>query len=68
MRRGRQPIDTTVPSPCIALCKVDKTDQTCTGCLRTLDEIRDWSAMSADRKRDTLARIEARREARQPAA
>ena len=40
MRRGRQPIDTTVPSPCIALCKVDKTDQTCTGCLRTLDEIK----------------------------
>lgn len=62
MRRGRHPIDTTVPSPCIAHCQVDKTTQTCTGCLRTLAEIRDWSTMTADEKQSTLTRIQTRRE------
>jgi uncharacterized protein len=35
--------ETPVPSPCIGQCKLDDA-QTCTGCHRTLDEIRIWSA------------------------
>lgn len=67
MRRGRPPIDTSVPSPCTAVCRVDKTDQICIGCLRTLDEIRDWSAMTAEQKHQALARIEVRKTERQDA-
>jgi len=33
----------------------------CEGCLRTLDEIAAWSAMSAQEKRAVLARLPARR-------
>jgi predicted Fe-S protein YdhL (DUF1289 family) len=33
----------------------------CEGCLRTLDEIAAWSAMSAEEKRAVLARLPARR-------
>ncbi|MBK1669102.1 hypothetical protein CKO28_13770 [Rhodovibrio sodomensis] len=63
MRRGRPAVDQTVPSPCIAQCKVDKASQHCTGCLRTLDEIRDWRVMDAAEKQATLQRIAARRTA-----
>lgn len=63
-RRARERrFDTSVPSPCIQVCQVDETD-TCIGCLRHVDEIRDWPIMTAEEKRDTLARIEARKAAK----
>lgn len=61
-RRARpEQIDTTIPSPCVAICQVDKADAVCTGCLRTLDEIRDWMVMSAGEKQAVLNRIAALR-------
>lgn len=59
-RRGRKAeIDTSVPSPCLAICQVRKHEPVCAGCKRTLDEIRDWMVMSADEKRAVLTRIDA---------
>jgi predicted Fe-S protein YdhL (DUF1289 family) len=52
--------DDSVPSPCIQVCQVDETDH-CIGCLRSVDEIRDWPIMTAEEKRETLARIEERK-------
>ncbi|TVQ49416.1 MAG: DUF1289 domain-containing protein [Gammaproteobacteria bacterium] len=35
------------PSPCINICTLDD-QQRCLGCRRTLDEIAEWSGMSAE--------------------
>lgn len=56
--RGRRAeIDTSVPSPCVSLCQISKTENICLGCNRTIDEIRDWMIMSADEKRAVHARL-----------
>lgn len=61
-RRGRaRRLDGTVPSPCIAVCRLDDETGCCIGCYRSTDEIRDWMIMTADEKREVLARIEMRR-------
>lgn len=65
-RRARlraQVFDTSVPSPCVAICQMDEGNRFCIGCGRTLDEIRDWMIMTADEKRAALARIAAARAA-----
>lgn len=35
-----------VGSPCINVCKMDAARGLCLGCMRTIDEIAAWSAMS----------------------
>jgi predicted Fe-S protein YdhL (DUF1289 family) len=47
-------IDTSVPSPCVSVCQIDKASASCSGCKRTLDEIRDWMIMTAEEKRSVL--------------
>ncbi|MFC4350150.1 DUF1289 domain-containing protein [Fodinicurvata halophila] len=59
-RRGAV-MDTSVPSPCIAVCQMDSSNRQCIGCLRTIDEIRDWAILTADEKRAVLAAIEERK-------
>lgn len=59
-RRGAV-VDTSVPSPCIAVCQMDGSNRQCIGCLRTIDEIRDWAILTADEKRAVLAAIEERK-------
>ncbi|AML52301.1 DUF1289 domain-containing protein [Falsihalocynthiibacter arcticus] len=34
-------------SPCINICVIHSKAEICTGCLRTLNEIADWSGMDA---------------------
>ncbi len=34
-----------VPSPCSSVCVMDEASGWCKGCLRTLDEIGNWSAL-----------------------
>ncbi|HTQ75034.1 MAG TPA: DUF1289 domain-containing protein [Burkholderiales bacterium] len=48
-------------SPCINVCRMNPGTGLCEGCLRTLDEIASWSAMSAQEKRAVLARLPGRR-------
>lgn len=54
---------TNVLSPCIDVCRMDARTGFCEGCLRTLEEIASWSALSDDDKRAILARLASRRRA-----
>lgn len=57
--------DQDPPSPCIRNCCLDLQD-TCIGCLRTLQEIRDWHTATTEEKISILERCAARRQARFP--
>lgn len=48
-------------SPCINICRMNPDSGLCEGCLRTLDEIARWSAMSDVQKRGVLAQLASRR-------
>ncbi len=50
-----------VASPCINVCKMDARTGWCEGCLRTIDEIAVWSALSDDDKRAVWAELRQRR-------
>ena len=67
-RRARvRTFDSSIPSPCIAVCQIDDATDCCIGCFRAIDEIRDWPILTADEKRVVLARVAERRvRARQP--
>ena len=57
-RRARaRTFDTSVPSPCIAVCQIDDATGCCIGCFRAIDEIREWPIMTAEEKRAVLARV-----------
>jgi predicted Fe-S protein YdhL (DUF1289 family) len=51
----------TVPSPCTRVCVIDPVSKLCRGCLRTIDEITDWSSKSPAEKCAVLAALEERR-------
>lgn len=58
-------------SPCINICRMDPQHELCVGCLRTLDEIANWSRLDDTvRQRILLVVAERRRqkEASQEAA
>ncbi len=46
-----------VVSPCINVCRMNPDTGYCDGCLRTLDEIAAWSAMSSEDRRAVLAQL-----------
>lgn len=52
--------DEPVPSPCVSVCKMDAEGVFCTGCLRTLDELRAWSTLNNTGKRAVWQLIEGR--------
>ena len=54
-----------VPSPCISVCSMEPVSGLCAGCLRTLDEIRQWSSADDAAKRLMWQRIETRLSERQ---
>ena len=43
-----------LPSPCISICKLNKSTGYCDGCFRTEDEIALWSSMSEEDKLNML--------------
>jgi len=49
------------PSPCVDVCRLDRSYAYCIGCLRTMDEIRRWSCMTDAEKRMVLDALPARR-------
>ncbi len=61
--RPRRQFDQTVPSPCIAVCTLDD-DDLCVGCLRHVDEIREWMIMTREQKLAVLEKVGHRRAAR----
>lgn len=52
--------DETVPSPCVSVCRLDLSGRLCEGCLRTLDELRDWGRVDNAGKRAIWANAVAR--------
>ena len=62
-RRGqRQPVmlDTSVPSPCLSVCRFDG-EPFCRGCYRNVEEIREWMIMNREQKLQILEKIADRR-------
>lgn len=59
-RRSRPTFDTSVPSPCLAVCQLDDT-AICVGCHRSQDEIRDWMISTREEKLAILERVAERR-------
>lgn len=49
--------ETTLDTPCIAICSTSQGDPICKGCGRTFNEVRDWQEMSPAQKRGTWRRI-----------
>ena len=51
-----------VSSPCIGLCKMQDfgTQQLCSGCLRTLEEIMQWRGMAEHERQHIMAALPAR--------
>jgi predicted Fe-S protein YdhL (DUF1289 family) len=47
-------------SPCVSICVLDEYGY-CYGCERHIDEIVEWPALTADRKRGIIAALPARR-------
>jgi len=48
------------PSPCINVCRMNADTGLCEGCLRTLEEIAAWSAMTPEEKRAVLEQLPSR--------
>ncbi|WP_368187507.1 DUF1289 domain-containing protein [Aestuariibius sp. HNIBRBA575] len=46
-----------IESPCVNICVVHPEARICTGCLRSMDEIRDWSQMSPEMRQDIMAAL-----------
>ena len=49
-----------IKSPCIDVCNMDRKNEFCTGCLRTIEEIGNWSKYSEQEKSKILDLIEKR--------
>lgn len=49
-----------IESPCVKICVIHPDSKLCTGCLRTLEEIAQWSRMSATARREIMASLPAR--------
>lgn len=58
----RQMAAAPVPSPCTSVCKMDPSTGWCEGCLRTIDEIAAWAALSDTDKLAIWDRLAERRE------
>ncbi|MBW4707718.1 DUF1289 domain-containing protein [Roseobacter sp. YSTF-M11] len=49
-----------VESPCIKVCVVHPEARICTGCLRSIDEITQWSRMSPEARRAIMTELPTR--------
>jgi predicted Fe-S protein YdhL (DUF1289 family) len=49
-------------SPCVSVCQMDPMTGYCVGCLRTIDEIRDWIISPPDERNKILTQLPGRKE------
>lgn len=49
-----------VQSPCINVCVIHPEERLCTGCLRSIDEIAQWSRISNDERETILEELPGR--------
>ena len=52
----REPIE----SPCINVCVIHPDSRLCTGCLRSIDEITRWAAMTPEERGTVMAALPSR--------
>lgn len=50
-----------IDSPCINICVIHPQEHICTGCLRSIEEITEWSKMTPDTRAEIMAGLEERR-------
>ncbi|HVZ01288.1 MAG TPA: DUF1289 domain-containing protein [Dongiaceae bacterium] len=50
------------PSPCVSVCQMDPLTGYCVGCLRTIDEIRDWIISTPEERQKILDQLPGRKE------
>jgi len=55
-------IETTVPSPCVDICRLDERGL-CVGCRRTIGEIAEWPLAGEARRREILRELTLRNSA-----
>jgi hypothetical protein len=49
-----------IASPCVKLCVVHPEARLCVGCLRTIDEITEWSRMTHEARDTVMAELPSR--------
>lgn len=49
-----------IESPCIKICVIHPAERLCTGCLRSIDEITEWSRMTPDLRRAVMEELPSR--------
>ncbi len=50
-----------IDSPCVNICVIHPEARLCTGCLRTIDEITQWSHMTPEARKALMAELPARK-------
>ena len=49
-----------IESPCIKVCVIHPASRLCTGCLRSINEITEWSRMTSETRSAIMAELPAR--------
>lgn len=49
-------------TPCVNICYIDPKTQLCEGCGRSLEQIGRWREMSAQERREIMAKLQNRNE------
>ncbi len=49
-----------IESPCIKICVIHPAERLCTGCLRSIDEITQWSRMTPEVRRAVMEELPSR--------
>ncbi|QFU08470.1 hypothetical protein PARPLA_03071 [Rhodobacteraceae bacterium THAF1] len=49
-----------IESPCIKVCVIHPASRLCTGCLRSIDEITEWSRMTPEARAEVMAELPTR--------
>ncbi len=50
-----------IDSPCTKVCVIHPAARLCTGCLRSIDEITQWSRMTPEARRSVMQQLPERR-------
>ncbi len=50
-----------IESPCLNICRIEPASRLCIGCWRTIDEITQWSRMTAQERRAIIEELPQRK-------
>jgi predicted Fe-S protein YdhL (DUF1289 family) len=49
-----------IESPCVKICVIHPEERLCVGCLRTIEEIGQWSRMTPEARSSVMAELKSR--------